>query len=155
MSGSLEVRAARRYAASASRVYEAFTDRELLAKWFSPSADVELEVLDFDLRVGGGYRFGFRYDSKYDVVSGVFKEITSPTRLAYTWTWEPLDPHAGIETLVTVELSDLGDECEVTVLHERFPDRETRERHDVGWAGALDRLRTANGEEQGLERQRQ
>jgi len=72
-------------------------------------------------------------------VRGQYQEI-SPRRIVFTWTWEEPDPHAGIETVVTIELFELGEETEILVTHERFPDEETRDRHDEGWSGALARL---------------
>ena len=50
------------------------------------------------------------------------------------------DPFAGIETLVTVELSDKGDGTNVVVTHDRFPDAERRAVHDHRWHATLARL---------------
>ena len=78
---------------------------------------------------------------------GEFKELDPPERLAFTWTWEPPDPHAGIETLVTVVLMEVGDETEVLVSHDRFPTHDSRDRHDAGWTTTLDRLQDFLSEE--------
>jgi len=137
----LAVNARRRYEASPERVFRAFTDPALLVRWLSPSPDTILEVLAHELRVSGRYRFRYRQPSGgSDVVTGTFLEISPPRRLVFTWTWEPPDPHAGIETLVTIELVPEGDATLVVVTHERFPDEVTRERHDVGWCSTLPRL---------------
>jgi uncharacterized protein YndB with AHSA1/START domain len=122
-------------------VFDAFTDPETLVRWFSPSADIGTEVLEHDLRVGGRYRLGFHFpDGSRDTVRGVFQEIEPHDRLAFTWTWDPPDRHAGIETLVIVVLRDDGAETEVVISHDRFPTHETRDRHEAGWATTLDRL---------------
>ena len=68
------------------------------------------------------------------------REIDPPHRLVFTWTWEPPDRHAGIETLVTVVLEASGDETEVVVTHDRFPTNASRDRHETGWDTTLDRL---------------
>jgi uncharacterized protein YndB with AHSA1/START domain len=73
-------------------------------------------------------------------VTGVFREILPPRRLVFTWTWEAPDPHAGLETLVTVELLASGGDTEVVVTHEWFPTAATRDRHEAGWRATLDRL---------------
>lgn len=142
MSGrTLDVVVRRRFRASLETVFGAFTEPEQLARWFSPSDEIATEVVEFDLRVGGSYRFVFRFPGGHEnSVLGVFREISRPNRLVYTWTWQAPDPHAGIETLVTVELKEEGSETEVTVTHERFPNQEARKRHDAGWRGAFDRL---------------
>lgn len=132
----------RSYRASPESVFRAFTDPALLARWFSPSAEIAVEVLAFELAIGGCYRLAYRLDEHTaSTVTGVFREIVAPSRLVFTWTWEAPDPHAGIDTLVTVEISDGGGSLtEVTVRHERFPDDATRDRHDEGWGTTLDRL---------------
>jgi uncharacterized protein YndB with AHSA1/START domain len=131
----------RRFRASRERVFDAFTDPEILARWFSPSPDIGTEVLEHDLRVGGTYRLGFRFpDGSEDTVRGAFKELQPPDRLAFTWTWEAPDRHAGIETIVTIVLREEGVDTEVVISHDRFPTHESRDRHDAGWSTTLERL---------------
>ena len=128
--------------------FSPFTDPEQLVRWFSPSVDIGTEVLEHDLRVGGSYRLEFIFaDGKGDTVRGAFRELEPPERLAFTWTWEAPDPHAGIETLVTIVLREDGAETEVVVSHDRFPTNESRDRHEAGWATTFDRLETLLTEE--------
>jgi uncharacterized protein YndB with AHSA1/START domain len=137
----LTVALRQRFGAKPSAVFRAFTEPALLEQWFSPDPALRLEVLEYTLRLGGRYRF--RYYSTTgdsDVVAGTFCDISPPSRLAFTWTWEPPDPHAGVETLVTIELAEDGDETLVAVSHERFPDASTRKRHESGWSTTLPRL---------------
>ena len=136
----LKVTARRRYRASPEVLFRAFSRAEDLIRWFSPSEEIQTEVVDLDFRPGGRYRFAFHFpDGGRNLVTGRYEEI-SPRRLVFTWTWEEPDPHAGIDTRVTIEFIELGEGTEVLVTHERFPDRETRDRHDEGWSGALTRL---------------
>lgn len=138
---SRQVVARQRYRVLPERVFRAFTDPVLLTHWFSPSAEISVAVLAHDLRPMGRYRFAYREaDGTRSIVTGEFREIVPPTRLVFTWTWEAPDPHAGIETLVSVEcLADSGGTL-VTVTHDRFPDDRSRDRHDAGWRGTLARL---------------
>lgn len=141
MASQLAVSVRRRFPASCEEIFRAFTDPETLVRWFSPSEDIGTEVVEHDLRVGGSYRLAFRMaDGTENRVRGVFKEIQPPHRLGFTWTWEAPDPHAGIETLVTVVLREDANETEVLVSHDRFPTHESRDRHDAGWTTTLDRL---------------
>ena len=138
---TMKVVAKRRYRAPRERVFRAFTDPAELTRWFSPSEDIATDVIDLELRAGGVYRFGFHLPGgAVDYVLGTFEEVSPPGRLVFTWTWAEPDPHAGIETLVTVEFIEHGDETEVVVTHDRFPNEETRARHDAGWQGTFDRL---------------
>lgn len=141
MASQLGVFVRRRFTAPRPAVYGAFTDPEQLVLWFSPSVDIGTEVIEHDLRVGGAYRLGFAFpDGRRDTVRGAFRELDPPERIAFTWTWEPPDPHAGIETLVTIVLREDGADTDVLVSHDRFPTNESRDRHDAGWATTLDRL---------------
>ncbi len=141
MASQIGVFVRRRFRASRKEVFRAFTDPEQLVRWFSPSADIATEVLEHDLRLGGSYRLGFIFsDGERNIVRGSFRELEPPERLAFTWTWEPPDPHAGIETLVTIVLRVDGAETEVIVSHDRFPTNESRDRHEAGWATTFDRL---------------
>ncbi len=141
MASQLSVLVRRHIRASRKHVFRAFTDPKKLPRWFSPSADIGTEILEHDFRVGGRYRFGFRFpDGERTTVTGVFREIASGERLVFTWSWEPPDPHAGVETLVTIVLREEQDGTEIVVTHDRFPRHEIRDRHDAGWRTTLDRL---------------
>lgn len=135
------VRCKRRYSARPAAVFRAFTEPDLITRWWSPAHDVAVEVLNFDCRVGGHWRFAYRFpDDRVITVGGAFREVTPARRLVFTWTWEPPDVHAGIETLVTVSLKESPGGTTVEVLHEAFPDDATRDRHDQGWRATLARL---------------
>jgi uncharacterized protein YndB with AHSA1/START domain len=141
MASQLAVAVRRRFRASPARIYRAFTDPDELARWFSPSVDIATEVLDHELRVGGAYRIRFTLPGgESNVVRGEFIELDPPERLAFTWTWEAPDPHAGIDTLVTVVLRKDGANTELVLSHDRFPTNASRDRHDDGWVTTLDRL---------------
>jgi uncharacterized protein YndB with AHSA1/START domain len=137
----LVVRESRRYSAQPEVVFEAISRAEYVAQWLSPSDAIQTEVTQFDFRLGGRFRLGFSEGSKhYGFVSGEYIEIRVPERIVFTWTWEPPDAHAGIETEVEIELTAIGGETELVLTHRRFPASEMRTRHAEGWAGALTRL---------------
>jgi uncharacterized protein YndB with AHSA1/START domain len=140
-SSPLAVIVRHRYDAAPDVVFRAFTEPTLLARWFSPAADIAIEVVAHDLRPRGRYRFRYTEPGAPSVVvAGEFCEVSRPGRLVFTWSWEPPDPHAGVETLVTVDFVPDRAGTSVVVTHERFPDRAIRDRHDAGWRGTLARL---------------
>lgn len=143
-----EVRVARRIAAPREAVFRAFTDSRLVPRWFSPSPGIGTEVLALDPVVGGEYRIRFTLpDGSRPIVHGTYLEVRRPESLVFTWTWEPPDPHAGVETEVEVTLGEIPGGTEVVVRHVRFPDREVRDRHETGWVATLERLATILREE--------
>ena len=134
------LRVSRTFPASRQRVYRAWTDPELLIRWFVDE-DGEMQVRELDLRVGGRWRFEGTASGKLWALEGVFEEVRPPERLVYTWTWadDPIMGEAGV-TRVTVDFRERGRETEVTVTQTGFPNARSREEHDAGWIGCLDRL---------------
>ncbi len=126
-------------AAPRSNVFRAWTEPELLARWWWPARF--RTTYEVDLRPGGRWRFRTADlpDLGVLTVGGAFLEVRAPERLVYTWVWEGEGGDAG-DTLVTVEFRDRGDQTEVLVRHERFADGSVRDGHAQGWADCLDRL---------------
>jgi uncharacterized protein YndB with AHSA1/START domain len=136
----------RTYTAPPDVVFRALTERDLLERWFRPSPDVTVRVEDLDPRVGGRYRFVFHLPGdQRSVVIGEYRVVARPRQLAFTWTWEPPDPHAGIDTLVTIDLSEKDGGTELVLTHAGFPTEEAKRRHEQGWSGGLDALREIAG----------
>jgi uncharacterized protein YndB with AHSA1/START domain len=129
----------RSFNAPRERVFEAWTNPDHLRKWHHPDEDYETSIVEVDLREGGAYRIGMRHIEKdiLHVACGEYREISSPERLVFTWSWEEreMDP-----TLVTIRFHDKGDQTEVELLHERFADAETRDHHETGWTGCTGSL---------------
>lgn len=141
MDSALSLECRRTYRASAARVFRALTEPAVMERWWSPDPAVQVDVLDWVLRVGGTWRFAYRFpDGRVIHVGGTLREVDPERRLVLTWTWEPPDVHAGTETLVTIALDESEEGTTVLVRHERFPSSEIRDRHDAGWTATLDRL---------------
>ena len=128
------------------RVFDAWTQPELLHKWWGAHESFSAPIAEVDLRVGGKYRLGMLEpgkDAPY-VSWGVYREVSPPEKLVFTWSWEktPGDDadFMPAETLVTVEFIDKGGVTEVVLTHEQFPDEHMRDEHQGGWGGCLDGL---------------
>lgn len=127
--------------APASLVFRAFTEPALLQRWFCPSPEVSMRVVQCEPRPTGRYRFEFTFpDGRTVPVVGAYRTVRPAKRLAFTWTWEPPDPWAGTETFVTVDFVAREGGTEVQIHHERFATLEMKEPHSAGWLGTLDRL---------------
>lgn len=130
-----------RFAASRKRVYRAWTEPELLMKWFVES-EGRVDKCDIDLRPGGTYRIEGRMGEKPWSIWGKYLEVKPAEKLVYTWQWD-FDPAVGApagDTLVTVLFRDIGKETELTLTHERFTSEPAREGHRKGWLGCFERL---------------
>jgi uncharacterized protein YndB with AHSA1/START domain len=126
----------RTYPASQERVFKAWTDANQLGQWFAPSDDYTTQAT-VDLRVGHEYRIAITHKggNVHNVV-GTYHLIDPPSKLVYTWRWEG----APADTLVTIDFTPKGESTEVTITHDQFLDLDTRNKHNDGWSGCLERL---------------
>lgn len=126
-------------AGSRADVFKSWTDPQELKRWWGPPGFTTPSA-EIDLRAGGKYRIAMQPpEGELLHVGGVYREVEPPKKLVYTWAWEE-DGGPGHESLVTVEFRDRGASTEVVVTHERLANAESRERHDHGWTGCMDRL---------------
>jgi uncharacterized protein YndB with AHSA1/START domain len=122
------------------RVFEYWTEPELVAKWFGPG-DFDVPSSQLDLRPGGKWRTTIRSpEGKLRSVSGVYSAIEPPRRLVFTWAWDDDDGVRGHETQVTVTLEPTPGGTRLRLVQEDFQNREVRDRHNGGWASSLSKL---------------
>ncbi|HVO41359.1 MAG TPA: SRPBCC domain-containing protein [Aggregatilineales bacterium] len=137
---TLSVSIRRTFKASRERVFRAWTDPEVLPKWFRPMG-METTVSYLELRIGGAYRFDYRApDGERRAVTGKYLEIVRPEKLVFTWVSDATNDE---ETRVTVEFRDLGGSTEVILTHQLLADENMVYRHQQGWASVLDQLENA------------
>jgi uncharacterized protein YndB with AHSA1/START domain len=120
-------------------VWSAMTDPERLAAWWGPKGFTAPSI-DFEPRVGGRYRIAMQ-PPEGDLFSlhGEFHEVDPPSRLVYTFVWEPPAPDDR-ETLVTLVLEDRGERTAVSLQHGEFATEERLELHQGGWTDSFEKL---------------
>ncbi len=74
--------------------------------------------------------------------SGQYLEVAKPARLVMSWRWtHGGDPEeAGEESRVEIELRPIDTGTELTFTHSRLQTETSRDSHQWGWNGALDKL---------------
>ena len=120
-------------------VFRMHADPELFARWWGPKGFSAPNV-ELDVRPGGRYRVEMQPpegDPFY--LSGEFREVDPPARLAYTFAWEDPDPDDR-ETMVVFALRDLDGSTQVTVDQGPFATEARLALHEEGWTETLDRL---------------
>jgi len=128
----------RRIAARPSIVFDALTTADGIVHWWGPDPGPVL-VAQTDVRVGGSYRVRFRMlDGTEHESRGEYVEVVRPTRLAMTWRW--MGDEAPGESFLEFDLRAVSEGTELTLTHSRLPDKATRQSHEEGWSGALDKL---------------
>lgn len=134
---TLEIR--RVVPASRSDVFSAFSAADELAKWWGPEG-FSVSSLEFSPRVGGRYRIEMQPpegDSFY--LTGEFREVDPPARLAFTFVYEEPDPD-DVENLVELSFRDLGESTEITFTQGPFKTEPRLELHRSGWTDSFDKL---------------
>jgi uncharacterized protein YndB with AHSA1/START domain len=120
-----------------AKVFAALTDPAKILRWWGPDAGPTVSA-QADVRPGGRFSVTFRTEDGSEYTSyGVYREVVSEQRLTFTWNWRETPER---ESLVTVLLEAVNCGTELTLIHEGFPDEETRDSHRDGWNGALDKL---------------
>lgn len=86
-------------------VFRAYTDPELVAKWWGPS-QYETVVDRADIRSGGSWRFLNRDGEGEYAFHGVYHDITAPERIVQTFEYEGVPGHVALETATFEETPD-------------------------------------------------
>lgn len=121
--------------ATREELFEAFTNPDIMSKWFYPEEDMSAEVTN-TFHVGGGYTL--KMYGKNGVLYthvGEYKEIVPPDKLVFTWNSDFVQ-----NTVVTVTFSQMESGTEVTITHDLLPAGEMTENHRKGWGGCLNHL---------------
>lgn len=135
------VRVERTYAAAPDDVFDAWTNPEVLRRWWGAGPTIRPAGCDVDLRVGGRYVLRMRDEQSGEqhVVGGEYREVERPRRLVYTWAWQA-GPNPGHESVVAVEFRADGDRTTVVLEHSGLPDEGSRRRHGEGWRATFESL---------------
>jgi uncharacterized protein YndB with AHSA1/START domain len=136
------LRLERTFQAPAEAVFDAWTNPEVLRRWWAAKPSWNCPAAEVDLRVGGSYRLSMEDpDSKTQhVIGGRYTEVQRPRRLAYTWRWEGSEEN--LQSTVVVEFIARGEHTTVVLEHTRLASVESREGHREGWLGCLENLET-------------
>lgn len=121
--------------APCERVFYAWSDPQVMAKWFFAEMGWSARVRN-DFRVGGTYQLDM-LDQGLTMFSahGEYREIVPLIKLVFTWNSPSVQ-----NTLVIVELRDLGESTELTLTHQLLPDAEHVTQNAGGWKACVDNL---------------
>jgi uncharacterized protein YndB with AHSA1/START domain len=139
MSTKTTLRIKRTYQAPEQEVFDAWTSKEVLRRWFHAEHDWETPEAEVDLRVGGAVRVVMRdpdKDAEYGG-GGTYTEVEPPTRLAFTWTW---DREPTRRTLIEIDFEEIDGATTVHFTHSGLWDEEAVRSHEGGWDGCFDNL---------------
>ena len=134
MSETRTVTIERIYAASAEQIWKAWTDTDVLSRWYGCRPDQLWTIHQWDVRHHGGLRVSMDFDGVPFEVVGEFLEVDPPHRLRFTF---------GDEQVITIAIDPVDGGTRVVVTHDGLP---TDEMHGIvtdGWTSSLTGLAAA------------
>lgn len=139
----LEIRMTRTFNAPRALVFDAFTQPELLKRWFFGPSGWWLDTCEVDLKVGGTCRYVWKKPGGYEMgMTWVIRELTPPAKLVATERFDD-EWYAG-ESIGTIELveSDGKTTLTQTLQYESKEARDTvlRSPMESGVTASYDRL---------------
>jgi len=133
-------------------IWNMWTDASLFQKWYGPMG-MTVPVAEMDVTVGGTRKVCMEMKSPERTMqmwfTGVYKEVTKPTRLVYTEAMCDADGNimspasmgmpegTPASTDVIVELTADGDKTHMKMVHVGVPDGSPG---GGGWAQAIDKM---------------
>ena len=142
---SRELVLTRVYGVPREKMFQAWSDPSLLARWWAPPG-LTLPVCEVDFRTGGTFRTVMRTaDGTDHAGTGVFLEVVAPERIIFTDAFESAwMPSAKpfMLVVVTLEAEGAGTLYTTRVRHWSVADRNA---HDAmgfyaGWGACADQL---------------
>lgn len=112
----------REFDATPAQVFRAYTDPKLIVRWLGPRR-VTMELLEFDPRPGGRYRYVHHVDGFDARFNGVYHTVTENERIIQTFEFEGAPGEVCLES-TTFESRD--GTTRVTT-HSVFPSVESRD----------------------------
>lgn len=100
----------RRFNAKRELVWSAMTDPKKLPRWLFSPPGWKMTTCEGEPRLGGSYRWAWSDESGKEtlVISGVFKEVSAPSRIVHTERMEMGCGGPVGELLATLELTEQG-----------------------------------------------
>ena len=143
---SLELVLVRTFDAPAARIYQAWTDPEILKQWFAPLPFTTPEA-ELDVRAGGENRVVMQDENgnRYPNV-GVYLELIPNKKIvftdAFTAGWKPSGKPFMAAEILLEELPDGKTKYTATARHWTLEDKEAHEKMGFhqGWGQCADQL---------------
>jgi uncharacterized protein YndB with AHSA1/START domain len=102
-SGDREIHAERWFDAPRERVWQAFTNPELVSQWWGPSSSTTT-IDKMEVKAGGAWRFVHgNEDGSEDAFRGEYRDVNEPESITWTFEWEGLPGHVSVETVTFTE----------------------------------------------------
>lgn len=118
-------------------VFNAWLEADTLAKFMMPGPGMTVPKAESDGREGGRFIIVMAAGEQEIPHAGTYLEVTPHSRIVFTWE----SPYSVDDSTVTLAFKRSGDDAtEVELTHVKFADEESRNNHEGGWTGILEKL---------------
>ena len=132
------LRIERTFDAPVERVFEAWTNEEVLRRWLHGMPGGDTPTAEVDLRVGGRIRIVMRDPSGAESgATGEYSVVDPSRRLVFTWVWDDLPDRP---QLIQLEFSERDGATTVLMTNSSIPTDERWESQQRGWNVCYDNL---------------
>lgn len=132
----LSLTVTRTIAAPAQKVFDAWLDPQMLARFIRPMPGMEAPQVTNDPTEGGAFEIVMTTPNGDIPHAGLYKEITPHSRIVFTWD----SPFTAEGSTVTLDFAEANGVTDVTLTHVIFPSEDSRDSHNTGWTQILDTL---------------
>ena len=123
-------------AAPLARVYDAWLNPQILARFMTTCAGGPAAQVTSDPRVGGAFRIVMLDGAREIPHHGTYLELVPDQRLRFTWQ----SPHSIEGSVVTITFTPEGDGTRIDLRQDRFSSEGLRDGHIKGWTAILSEL---------------
>ena len=126
----------RQIPAPPQRVFEAWLDPAMLARFMTPRQGMSVPKAESDATVGGRFAILMAEGEMEIPHAGTYLEINRHSRLKFTWE----SPFSVEGSTVTLDFAEKNGGTEVTLTQVKFADEAARDSHKGGWDAILGAL---------------
>jgi uncharacterized protein YndB with AHSA1/START domain len=117
-----EIHVERVFAAPIERVWQAFTDPDLIKQWWGGGGNLIVERMEVER--GGHWRFVVEGPEGTDGFEGRYREVSPMERVVQTFEWDGMPGHVAVETATFTDLGDGRTKITTTSLFHTVEERD-------------------------------
>lgn len=117
------------------KVFDAWLNPELLAKFMRGLPEMAETEVEIDAREGGRFTFVMNLGDEKIAHTGTYLEIRRPDKLVFTWESQYSVVDNSTVTLIFTKIDEA--KTNISLSHIRFIDEEARSGHEEGWGNVL------------------
>lgn len=125
--------------APAEKVFNAWLDPEMLARFMLPAGGMSVPKAATNPVEGGRFDIIMLAGDQEMPHAGTYKKIDRHSQLVFTWE----SPVSVDDSTVTLDFEPVKDGTKLSLHQVKFADQKTRDNHKGGWTAILEKLDAA------------